>query len=109
MPRAAVSPVVILGIAGQQPMHDPPNCVNPPLDQQMNVIGHQTESIEIKRQPLFQAPKEREKFRMILVRMKDHAPLIAARNYMIKPALISSLGLLGIQWSNYAKHNIHEP
>jgi hypothetical protein len=41
-----ISPVVILAVSGKHTVHDPTDRVCLSFDQQMNMVGHQTISIE---------------------------------------------------------------
>ena len=74
MPRPAVLAVVILCVARQHPMHDPPDIVSPPLDQQMNVIGHQTIRVKVEPQFVFGLFEQRNKLLLIFSRMKNILP-----------------------------------
>ena len=87
MPRPAVLAVVILCVARQHPMHDPPDIVSPPLDQQMNVIGHQAVGVQIEWQLCLLIGQQCEKLLPVLRRMKNVSPLNPSRYHMIKRAL----------------------
>ena len=52
MPDASMSTVIILAIAGQHAVHDPPDRVRLPFDQQVHVIRHQAIGIEEERKSL---------------------------------------------------------
>jgi hypothetical protein len=78
---------VILAIPGQQPVHDPAYWVLLALDQQVNMVRHQTVSIEIERKPSFLRFHQPEQLRIILVRTKDVLPIVATSDYVIEPAL----------------------
>jgi len=87
VPDLAISPIVILAIPVQQPVHDAANWVLLALDQQVNMVRHETVSIEIERKPSFLRFQQSEQLRIILVRTKDVLPIVAASDYVIEPAL----------------------
>jgi hypothetical protein len=87
VPDLAISPIVILAIPGQQPVHDPAYWVLLALDQQVNMVRHETVSIEIERKPSFLRFHQPEQLRIILVRTKDVLPIVATSDYVIEPAL----------------------
>ncbi len=68
-------------------MHDPPHIIRPPLDQQMNVIGHQAVGLKIKGKLLLLPGEQLNELPIVLRRMKDVPPIHPSRRHIIKPAL----------------------
>jgi hypothetical protein len=79
--------VVILSVARQNAVHDPANIVGHSLDQQMNMIRHQTIGVEKEWQLAFLRRQERNKFVMILGGVENILAIDATRDQMIKAAL----------------------
>ena len=50
--------VVVLAVAGQHSLHDPANRIVLHLNQETNVVGHQTVGIEIERAASISAVEE---------------------------------------------------
>ena len=87
MADIVISSIVILAIARKQPVHYPSDIIRPAFDQQMNVIGHQTERIKVKRETLFLCFQQSYESLKVLNRMKNVPAVVAPRDYMIKSAL----------------------
>ena len=83
----AISPIVILTIPAQQPVHDPAYWILLALDQQVNVVKHEAVGIEIERKPRLLRFQQSEHLRIILVRTEDALPIVAASDYLVEPAL----------------------
>src|SRR5205823_5700596 len=71
MSRPPISTVVVLTVSRQKAMHYLPDVVRPPLDQQVDMIGHQAIRIQVKRQFLLLHRQLRNEFPMVLHRMKN--------------------------------------
>lgn len=83
----AISPVVVLAVSRQNPMHDPADRVRTALDKQVNMICHHAVGVKKERQTLLLSRKERKKLLMVGIRMKDRPAIIAANYDVIKAAL----------------------
>ena len=68
-------------------MHDPAYWILLALDQQVNVVRHETVGIEIERKPRLLRLQQSEHLRIILVRTEDGLPIVAASDYVGEPAL----------------------
>jgi hypothetical protein len=98
MINTLVPAIVILAIPGQHPLHNVPDGLSLPLDQQVNVVRHQTVSVEEKGRAVLLFCQQREEFQKVIVTVKDVLPVIAARYYMIETALN-----LGSQLSSHGR------
>ncbi len=87
MADVPVSTIVVLGVAGQKPVHYSPDVVSSPLYQQMNMIRHQTVCIKIEWHPLLLPREHCQKSLMVLRRMEDILAINASCDDVIKPAL----------------------
>jgi hypothetical protein len=78
--------VVILTVACQDPLHNPTDRVNAPLNEQMKMIRHQTVGIKIERKPgllMFENRKEPE---VVITRPEDAPAIIASGDQVIQTA-----------------------
>ena len=86
MSTFAVLSVVILAVAGQDPLHDPAYRFSLPLQQQMKMIRHQAVGVKKKAELCLLDRQQREEFLEVRVRVKDRLPVVSAGDEMIKPA-----------------------
>jgi hypothetical protein len=85
--RLSVLAIVILAISGQESLHDPADGVILPLDQQMDVIGHQAVRIKVEGQPRFLVAELEEEFAVVVVRSKDELAIVASCDDVVEPSL----------------------
>jgi hypothetical protein len=103
MPDAPITPIVILAVSRQKPLHNAPDRFRLPFDQKMNVIRHQAIGIKIERRPLLLLRQQREEFNEIFPRMKYVLPVVAARDHMIQTTLD-----LNPQFSRHTRKILHQ-
>ena len=87
MPDPAITAVIILTVAGQDPLHCAAKSFILAFDQQVQVVRHQTIGIEVETRPLLLFGKQREKPLMVVAGMKNVPPVIATGDHMIKSTL----------------------
>ena len=86
MPDPGVLAVVVLAVAGQHSLHDAANRIVLHLDQKMNVVGHQTVSIEIEGQLQFLLLKNAGEPDVVVVRVEYLSAIIPTSNDVIEPS-----------------------
>jgi hypothetical protein len=75
-------------------MHDAPDCVRLPLNQQVHVIGHEAVSVEKEWKSLLLSLEERKELLIISRIVEDSLPIITPRDYMIEaPSSSRRVGL----------------
>jgi hypothetical protein len=84
MSNSLISPVIVLAVTSQQSLHDTANRVFLPLDQQMNVISHQTIGVKEEWHSALLGCEERQELLIVLIAIEDRLAVIAARDYVIK-------------------------
>lgn len=82
-----VAPVVPLAVSRQHTLHYSPDRLLSPLDEQMNVIGHQAVSIDKETCLLFLSCEKREKFQVVFVVVKDILTIVTPRDDVIQTTL----------------------
>lgn len=80
----SVFTIVVLTVTGQHPMHDAPDGVRLPLNQQMHVIGHEAVGVEKEWQSLLLSFQERKELLIISLIVEDSLPIITARDDVIE-------------------------
>lgn len=86
MPYLLVLPVIVLAVAGQHPVHDPPHRLRLPLDQQMNVVGHQAVRVDVEPKLPFPGAEQGQELVMIVGGVEDVLAVVPANDQMVKPA-----------------------
>jgi hypothetical protein len=78
---------VILAVRSKEPLHEPADGVPPPLDEQMNVIGHQAVSIKVERDFGLLVGELKKEFSIVVVRAENELAIVTTSDDVIKPAL----------------------
>ena len=86
MANFSVLAVMVLAVGRKQTLHDPADWIVSPFDQQVNVVGHQAVSVEVKRQPVFLAGEQREKLTVVFVQPEDRPTIVTASADVVEPA-----------------------
>lgn len=68
-------------------MHHSPDCVLPPLDEQVHVIRHQTVCIKAERQFRLRLRKQLEHLLIVLIVVENTPPIVPPRGYVVQTTL----------------------
>lgn len=67
MPGFSVLAIVILAVGCEESLHDSADGVPPPLDEQMNMIGHQAVGVKVERELGLLIGELKEEFAIVVV------------------------------------------
>jgi len=86
MSYVLVSSIVITAVSAEDSLHYLSDRLGLAFKQQMNVVGHQTVSVEKERRADLLFEEKGEKLVSVFRRMKDLLAVVASGDQMIKPA-----------------------